>query len=304
MNIIFRNYKPLQDFEPIRQFLIANHRFQGKDGNFYPSGWEYMHTHSWAPWNLFPRIGIWENEGEIVAVVNMEFEYGEAFFQLNHHYDFLKPQLLDYAEKNLAKDNDDGTKTLQVCRLNSNDKEMQELLKQRGYAKNDWEEWIGFYDMTKEIPICPLPEGFTMMSLAEENDLSKINRVIWRGFNHEGEPPHDLDSPNVMQSGPRFRPSLNIIIKAPNGDYAVYCGMWFEPSTREAYLEPLCTDPDYRKLGLAKAALYEAMRRTQKMGAVSCVSGGQDFYARVGFVEQYREQDWTKTWRDSVNLFV
>ena len=54
MQITIRGYKPLQDFEPIRQFLIANHRFHNTDGNFYPSEWEYMHTHCLAPWNLFP----------------------------------------------------------------------------------------------------------------------------------------------------------------------------------------------------------------------------------------------------------
>ena len=70
--------------------------------------------------------------------------------------------------------------------------------------------------------------------------------------------------------------------------------MWYEPECREAYLEPLCTDPSYRRLGLAKAALYEAMRRTQSMGALSCIAGGQPFYEKVGFVQEFVKQDWEK----------
>lgn len=295
MKITTRNYRPLADFEPIRQFLIANHRFHNADGNFYPSEWEYMHTHSLAPWTVFPRIGIWENEGEIVAVANVEWYLGEFMLQINPNYSFLKPEILSYAEENLSKINEDGTRTLRLSRLHDTDTEMKALLLERGYHLVGT-EWNGFFDLSNEIPVCALPEGFTIVSLQEENDLEKINRVMWRGFDHPGEPQCDIDTRRVMQSGPHFRPELNLVVKAPKGDYAVYCGMWYEPECREAYLEPLCTDPSYRRLGLAKAALYEAMRRTQSMGALSCIAGGQPFYEKVGFVQEFVKQDWEKTW--------
>ena len=127
MKITIRNYRPLADFEPIRQFLIANHRFHNADGNFYPSEWEYMHTHSLAPWTVFPRIGIWENEGEIVAVANMEWYLGEFMLQINPNYNFLKPEILSYAEENLSKINEDGTRTLRLSRLHDTDTEMKAL---------------------------------------------------------------------------------------------------------------------------------------------------------------------------------
>ncbi len=41
------------------------------------------------------------------------------------------------------------------------------------------------------FPSIHLPEGFRLKSVAEENDLAKIDRVLWRGFNHPGEPPED-----------------------------------------------------------------------------------------------------------------
>lgn len=49
-------------------------------------------------------------------------------------------------------------------------------------------------------------------------------------------------------------------------------------------------------MGLAKAALYEAMRRTKELGALSCVAGGQPFYEKVGFVQEYVKRDWKKIW--------
>ena len=296
MNITVRNYKPLSDFEPIRQFLIKNHQYHNADGNVYPSEWEYMHTHSLAPWILFPRIGIWEDNGEIVAVATLEWFLGEFMLQINPDYAFLKPELLHYAEENLSVMNADGTRTLCVSRLHNTDTEMEELLIRQGYHMAADSGWAGFFDLSGEVPQCPLPEGFSIVSLQEENDLEKINRVMWRGFEHPNEPDCSIDTRRVMQSGPHFRPELNLVVKALNGDYAVYCGMWYEPECREAYLEPLCSDPDYRKMGLAKAALYEAMRRTKELGAPFCVAGGQPFYEKVGFVQEYVKRDWEKTW--------
>ena len=216
--------------------------------------------------------------------------------QIDPNYGFLKPEILRYAEENLAKIHEDGTKTLRICRLHDTDKEMEELLLKQGYQHVGDGKWNGFFDLSTEVPLCVLPDGFVIVSLQEENNLEKIDRVMWRGFDHSGEPECDIDARWVMQTGPHFRPELNLVVKAPNGDYAVYRGMWYEPECREAYLEPLCTDPDYRELGLAKAALYEAMRRTQKLGALSCIAGGQPFYEKVGFVREFVKWDWEKTW--------
>lgn len=298
MEITLRNYKPLQDFERVRQFLITNHQDHNRDGNFYPAEWEYLHTHPLASWTLFPRIGIWEKGEEIVAVAAIEWFLGEWMLQVNPGYAFLKPEMLAYAEKNLAKENPDGTKTLRIARLHDTDQEMEQLLQEQGYALVAEEDWAGFFDLTQPIPPCPLPQGFSIVSLAEENDLGKIQRALWRGFDHPGEPEESTDGCRSMQSGPHFQPELNLVGKAPNGDYAVYCGMWYEPACKEAYLEPLCTDSSYRRLGLAKAVLYEAMRRAQALGAKSCVAGGQPFYEKVGFVKAYYKRDWEKNWKE------
>lgn len=294
MNITRRPYKPLADFERVRQFLLRHHQPFNADGNFYPCEWEYMHTHSLLPYDKLSRFGLWECDGELVGVAHFEWFLGEAMFELNPRYSFLKEEMLDYAQSSFPGVDDAGRPFLTVSRLHDHDEEMIAILQARGYTKTgDW-DWAGFFDLAEPPPPCPLPDGFSIVSLAQENNLAKIQRLMWRGFDHEGEPDGDLDSQRVMQTGPTFNPDLNLVVKAPNGDYAVYCGMWYDAALRESYLEPLCTDPDYRKMGLAKAALYEAMRRTQAMGSLRCVAGGQPFYQKVGFVQRHRKQDWTK----------
>jgi len=63
-----------------------------------------------------------------------------------------------------------------------------------------------------------------------------------------------------------------------------------------AYLEPLATDPRYRRMGLATIALTEAMKLTVKFGATYCFGGSQEFYHKIGFETVCHHENWTKTW--------
>lgn len=57
-------------------------------------------------------------------------------------------------------------------------------------------------------------------------------------------------------------------------------------------MEPVATDPDYRKLGLGKAAALEGVKRCRDLGAkVAFVGSSQQFYYNIGF-RPYS----TKTW--------
>ena len=77
----------------------------------------------------------------------------------------------------------------------------------------------------------------------------------------------------LAQSGPNFRPDLTTVIKAPNGDYACFAGMWLDKKNEYAYLEPLAAVPEYRRMGLATVALTEGMKKTKALGAKYCFGG-------------------------------
>ena len=114
------------------------------------------------------------------------------------------------------------------------------------------------------FPEIVLPEGFHLKSLADDCDWAKVNRVLWRGFNHPGEPPVGetaLAERRVMFDTPKARRDLKVAVAAPGGEFVSFCGMFYEPAHHYAYVEPVATDPDYRRLGLGKAAVLEGIRR-------------------------------------------
>ena len=158
----------------------------------------------------------------------------------------------------------------------------------RGYARDTQ----GDRPMAKFVipdpfpPLC-LPEGFCLTSLAEACDWAKVNGVLWRGFDHPGEPPSGnevLAERQKMFDTPKARRDLKIVVENPKGNFVSLCGMFYQPTHQYAYVEPVATDPDYRRLGLGKAAVIEGIRRCSGLGAkVAYVGSDQEFYLAIGF---------------------
>lgn len=94
---------------------------------------------------------------------------------------------------------------------------------------------------------------------------------------------------------PKGRRDLKIAAVAPNGDFAAFCGMFYEPQGRFAMVEPVATDPTYRRLGLGKAAVLEGIRRCTALGAtVAYVGSDQQFYRSIGFTNVYNSECWLR----------
>ncbi|MCL2285396.1 MAG: GNAT family N-acetyltransferase [Firmicutes bacterium] len=56
-------------------------------------------------------------------------------------------------------------------------------------------------------------------------------------------------------------PRLVMAVVAPDNNYASHCTIWYRKGDFYCYVEPVATDPDYRKMGLGKAVVLEAIKR-------------------------------------------
>ena len=67
------------------------------------------------------------------------------------------------------------------------------------------------------------------------------------------------------------------------------------PENRVAYVEPVATDPDFRRMGLGRAVVEESLRRAAADGAeVAWVGSGQEFYAAMGFTIVFQTNLWIR----------
>ncbi|MCK4283834.1 MAG: GNAT family N-acetyltransferase [Candidatus Brocadiae bacterium] len=296
MRTTVRQYDHAADYEKVGRFLVRTYRTTGEHINWVQPRWEYMHYHPLIRGVDLDSIGVWEAHGEIVGVVHPEHYMGTAYFEIDPECGDLKGEMLMYAEKHVSARRD-GVRRLRVW-INDEDDDFQKVASERGYAKGDGCEPMSHFAVADPFPPVTVPAGFRLKSLAEDNDLRKVDRVLWRGFNHGDEPPDDgIGDRKFMQSAPNYRKDLNIVVEAPDGNFVSYCGMWYEPVHSLAYVEPVATDPEYRRMGLGRAAVLEGVRRCGAMGArVACVGTAKPFYLSLGFQQVYNRSVWQREW--------
>lgn len=299
MSVTFRQYTGLDDYWRVDEFLIEHHQPGNLDGNWLEPAWEYMHGHPCLDISSLEKIGIWEDEGKVVAVAHHESSLGEAFFQFHPAYRHLRQEMLDYAEEALAGPAWEGKGRYLKVYVNDNDAAFTSLVKARGYEKDPEEARpLARFDIPDPLPPITMPAGFGLKSLADGCDWAKVHRVMWRGFDHEGEPPvgeEELEDRRRAFDTPKARRDLKIVVQAPNGEFASICGVFYEPNGKFAYVEPVATDPDYRRIGLGKAAVLEGLRRCAVLDATAAYVGSDlPFYRAVGFRTVYNSECWGK----------
>jgi predicted N-acetyltransferase YhbS len=284
-------YDHARDYEKVNDLLYSTYSEMNRP-NWLQPRWEYMHHHPFMDKSTYSAFAVWYDDEKLVGIVSSELSKGRAFLQLDPNYYHLKEDMVIHAERNLFNEK---TGNLLVTAY-MHDKELISILKRRGYYAKESNPWCEILAIEpSKISIPELPEGFSLTSLDIENDLIKLERVLWRGFENPGEPKGDIKSRELMQSAPNYKRQLNVVIKAPNGDYASYSGAWFDKENKVGLIEPVATDPDYRRMKLASVATLECVKRLGKLGAkLVYVDSGIPIYKAIGFKNKYKEVIFTK----------
>lgn len=295
MSIKFRNYNNqagiTEDYFKVRDFLVK----LGYAEYTY-ARWDWMTTHGCLDKSAVGKIGIWEEDGQIVGLATFDCQLGKAFCLALPEYAYLRKDILLYAQDSLSKNGIFGVI------ISDRDRELQDIAAELGfYATVNKENDAVFY-LDKTSTEYALPEGFSMTSMKETFDLYQYRRVLWKGFNHElnGEGEFRFSDENEKEGKEEMlRPNVDLNLKiatvAPDGNFASYCGMWYDPEAGYAVVEPVATDPAYRKMGLGKAAVLEGIRRAGELGAKWAVVGSsQQFYYSIGLRPYSTSTLWKK----------
>ncbi len=142
---------------------------------------------------------------------------------------------------------------------------LREICREAGLSENketgcEWEYDLGTVDTDVS-----LPDGFTMDSLGDSPDTDRraIAECIELAFNT----PRDLEGVlRNIESNPIFRPELSVFVRGPGGAVAAYCRGTVDPVNGVCGIDPICTHPDYQKLGLGKAVVRMTFARQRELG--------------------------------------
>ncbi len=192
--------------------------------------------------------------------------------------------MLLYAKKHL------GTPDKFKVTISDDDEAFKRIAAELGFVATEDKENDAIFWTDETSMAYELSEGYTITSMKDTYDLFKYGQVLWKGFNHElkGEGVFDFttDKEKTFETAmirPNVDLSLKVAVVAPNGDFVSYCGMWYDSDAGFAVIEPVATDPKYRKMGLGKAAVLEGIKRVAALGAKKVLVGSsQQFYYSIG----------------------
>lgn len=299
-NIRTKQFQVLTDINMAWDFMVEVYSLATEKGmgSIEPPFFEYALTSSWMNKDYLHLCRFWLEEGIVVGFVFYE-NLGDIHFVLRPGYEELADEMVAYAIDVFPDYS--GEKQLTFSK---GQEIFMEAAEKRGY-KLCYKDKSYVLDMTKTALDYELPEGFHFVEPSEVDPV-KLSRCTWKSFNEwelgpfeNWEDTSDKRDWNphksytgvlscVMAPPPHSTYQYNVVIANEEGEYVCYSGMWWVPDNGLAYMEPLCTIPEYQHKGLASAALTEHYRKFKKMGGKVLTGGGNDFYKKIGYdVEEY-----------------
>lgn len=283
------------DFYRVRDFLVRINSSNFITPVFPWARWQWAFSLPSQDEANLNRITLWENDGEIVALATYELQLGEALLVVDAAHHHLLPEVVAIAGERLV----DAAGEVRFI-VSDRDEPLQNAVYAAGYRPSDDREWDTFLPVSQAMPNTDLPNGFRLASRADEPDDDLYGETLWRGFNRESKGPyaptaHARALYERLRSDPAYNLEHQILVIAPDGTGAAFCGMWHMPGAQYAIVEPVATVPEHRRKGLARAAIHEAIRRVAAEGATRIWVGSDlPLYLAIGFRPFGADTWWVK----------
>jgi GNAT superfamily N-acetyltransferase len=217
----------------------------------------YQHVGREDDW----RIVLWERKDELV---------GWAWLELPGELDLhvrpaerreLVPELVAWAAAEVGEE--------RRVRAYDRDEATMEALAAGGFSPLAGGAFDVFVrQLDERIPEPEPPAGFRLRHVEGQADLD--GRVaVHRAAYHPSRVTAESYA-NVTAAWP-YRHELDWVAEAPDGRFAAFCLAWLDEATGVGELEPVGTDPQFRRRGLAHAACIAAIRALAAHGADTAV---------------------------------
>jgi GNAT superfamily N-acetyltransferase len=303
-NIYTKQFQILTDINLVWDFMVDVYNHQFSNGVAAPF-FEYAITSTWMNKSYLHLNRLWLDDGKVVGFVFTEEPVTKVFFNLHPEYESLAYEMIQYAEDNIP--DFDGEREFVIF---SGQRALSQVVEKRGYIIS-FENVDMALDLNKSELNYQLPSGFHFVDSLKADPL-KLAICTWKGFNHEDKgnfdnwddrDPGTVWNPQKAYNGilsstiappPHATYEYNVIIANKKEEYVCFSGMWWVSPNHLAYMEPLCTIPEYRSKGLAAAALSEHYRRLKPLGAQMMTGGGNDFYKKIGYDLEIHWMHWKK----------
>ncbi len=270
-----------EQYEEIYLFLSKS-ADKGYNEHFHWARFEWMMCHSFLDVDALTYIAIFrDSSGEIVGLITFDTSYKDRAYIIHAVSDKeLLSAMVEYVVEKGSS-----------VKVNSQDTALIEVLQEYHFHNRGKADCVLEFDLENDLQYV-IPYGYSISPEHFEIDNRKYQLVIHKGFDNDGIP--EKWSDELLKPSAHFNSDLKIFALDLSKEYCSHCGIWYTHGAT-AYIEPVATVPQCRKLGLATAVVYEAMARAKKSGAKrAIVISDQNFYHRIGFKESSEYDTWTR----------
>ena len=301
--ITTKQFQLLSDLNLVWNFMVEIYGRENGSGMPAPF-FEHALQSSWMDVSYTYLDRLWFDGNRVVAFVYYESPVTDIYFNVRKGYEFLADELVDYAVSAMP-----DFRHQQRLVLFGGQEFLKEAAERRGFRMvHEYRDRE--FDFRNELNY-ELPAGYHFVE-PENIDAFKLAKLCWYGFDHGEDGPFENwdrqdDSYEWTPAksykgviGPFLAPSphstheYDVVIADDKDEYVCFSGMWWVPENRLAYMEPLCTAPEYRRKGLAAAALTKHYRRMKALGAARMTGGADPFYEMIGYGEGTHWTFWKK----------
>jgi ribosomal protein S18 acetylase RimI-like enzyme len=289
------------DWWAIRGLLVRTHAAVPPGWNWDIRRWDGRRFHNEDPVlppSFTDGIGLWEAGGVLVGAVHGEGG-GDAFLELDPAWRDLEPAMLDWAEAHLAAVHD-GRRRLEVVAWAADERRVA-ALRARGYVRGA-EVWARRLTLDgRPIPVPEVAAGYRLRTTSRAtlgHDAAGIAGLLNASFRRSLHTAAEYRT--FATRSPSFRHDLNLVAEAPDGSFAAHVGLTLDEANRHGIVEPVCTHPEHRRHGLARALILEGMRRLGDLGARTCdvetgdMAAANALYRSLPFREELGGHAWTR----------
>jgi GNAT superfamily N-acetyltransferase len=251
-------------------------------------------------------IRVWEEHSgqsspiqrKIVALATRDSPR-DFFLSVDPDYRYLEREMIEWIEQHFRKGKRDEQtkKKLRINILEGNPKR-EALLTDLGFRNDQVYGYYRIRNAALPLPDHECPEGFEIRSIKRtefDQQASLIRRVFGHGEWFTAEVLEWLANCSF------YREELDLVAVTPEGTIASFCTFRLDPTSKIISLEPMGTNPDYRRLGLGKAIMTEGIKRSMKYGppffyidGAANTSAANRLYDETGFNEKYAIYSWVK----------
>ena len=297
------------DFARIWHFLVRDHadrggRFRWTVGRFADWKFNLATPRKYVPSFLAETCHLWfDGVGDLVAFAMNENVDHELFVFTRRGHERLFGLVVDWIEAHWAgraKPCEGSGYGELVVHLAATDEAETRQLRARGWLDVGRTSTTRRYDVRAlaHRPVA-VPGGFRLVTMADAPDWASKERLHHNAWHHD-EPVTalDLDLYAYSRTAPTYDPTLDIAVVSPDGELVASCLGFPDVENSFAEIERVCTRSDYRRRGLAAAAIQGCLDALDDAGieTASLTGYGEDAVRLYGKLDAIDSWEW-HAWR-------